>query len=109
MPSFEKHCEDCIKELGEPFPHVHLWLDELFKKLGPKHRDVRHHTGGVEEVRKAWGDRAALAAEIHIRADCGQHIPAEDEAQMWSLFGEEGVPKDGMTILTDPWDKNKKE
>jgi len=34
-----------------------------------------------------WGDRAALAAEIHIRRDCGGKIPTEQQAQLWSMFG----------------------
>jgi len=36
-------------------------MDALFKVLGPKHRSARHHTGGVEQVHKLWGDRAAQA------------------------------------------------
>jgi len=105
MPSFEKHCQDCVAELGQAYPEVHLWLDELFKELGPKHRDARHHTGGVERVRKKWGDKAAQAAEIHIKADCGHVVPTKEQAQMWSLFGQSGVPKDGRTILSDELDK----
>ena len=86
MANLEEHCRDCIKELGKDFKEVHLWLDELFKILGPKHRSSRHHKDGVEQVRKKWGDIAAKAAEIHIIKDCGK-IPNVNEAQMWSLFG----------------------
>ena len=86
MAEFKEHCADCVKELGEPFEEVHLWLDELFIILGTKHRDARHHLEGIEEIRKKWGDKAARAAEIHILKDCGK-IPANSkEAQMWSLF-----------------------
>jgi len=101
MASFEEHCEDCIRELGKPYQGVHIWLDELFKKLGPKHRDARHHIGGVEEVRKKWGDESARAAEIHIMKDCGGIIPSKEEAQMFSLFGPDIVYPDGRTFLTD--------
>ena len=87
MASFEQHCADCRRELGDDFRHVHQWLDALFKVLGPKHRSARHHTGGVEQVRKMWGDRAARAAEIHILRDCGGIVPNEKDAQMVSLFG----------------------
>ncbi|MEI7900888.1 MAG: hypothetical protein WCK89_11585 [bacterium] len=87
MASFEQHCADCRRELGEPFPNVHQWLDALFKTLGPKHRSARHHAGGVEQVRKMWGDRAASAAEIHIRRDYGGAVPSEKDAQMVSMFG----------------------
>ncbi len=87
MASIQEHCEDCQRELGEEFLQVHKWLDALFPVLGPKHRSARHHSGGVEQVRKMWGDQAALAAEIHIRKDCGGKVPAEKDAQMASLFG----------------------
>jgi len=87
MASRGEHEADCRRELGEPFSHVHEWLDALFKVLGPKHRSARHHTGGVEQVRKLWGDRAAQAAAIHIRRDCGGAVPDEHKAQMVSLFG----------------------
>ena len=91
MASLNEHCADCRRELGEDFKHVHVWMDALFKVLGPKHRSARHHMGGVEQVRKMWGDRAARAAEIHISKDCGGSVPTEREAQLWNLFG----PPDG--------------
>lgn len=106
MAKFEEHCEDCKRELGESFDYVHKWLDELFSKLGAKHRDARHHTGGVEEVRKKWGDRAAQAAEIHIKKDCNGIIPTREQAQLWNLFGPNTVPPDGKTFLTDEYPNN---
>lgn len=69
MASLKTHCEDSLRELGEEFRFVHEWLDELFKCTGPDHRRYRHNRKGVEEVRRKWGDRAARAAEIHIRRD----------------------------------------
>lgn len=93
MPSLFQHCADCRRELGEPFQHVHEWLDAFFKSLGPKHRSVRHHAGGVEQVRARWGDRAARAAEIHIMRDCGGIVPSEKDAQMMSMFGPKGLPR----------------
>ena len=69
MSSHEKHCRDCYRALGKPFPGVHHWLDELFKHMGPRHREWRHHTQGVEYCRKRWGDEGAKAAEIHILED----------------------------------------
>ena len=101
MPTFEKHCADCVRELGEPFEEVNRWLDELFPRLGPKHRDARHHEGGVEEARRRWGDRGAMAAEIHIRADCHGIVPTRQQAQMWSLFGSGGIPGSGASFLSD--------
>ncbi len=69
MAHLRVHCEDSLRELGEEFKHVHLWLDEIFKYIGPAHRGFRHTKTGIEEVRKRWGDRAAMAAEIHIKRD----------------------------------------
>jgi hypothetical protein len=69
MADLRVHCEGCLKELGEEFRFVHEWLDETFKYFGPKHRVLRHNLRGIEEVRKKWGDRAVLAAKIHIIRD----------------------------------------
>jgi hypothetical protein len=78
MPKFEVHCQDCVRELGEPFEKVHQWLDELFAYCGADHRDIRHNNLGIEKVRQMWGDRAAEAARIHIVADEGC-VPAVNE------------------------------
>jgi DNA-binding GntR family transcriptional regulator len=86
MAHFDEHCNDCIAALGEPFPQVHLWLDEFFPVKGPHHRVVRHHRDGVEEVRKAWGDRAAAAAEVHIKKDCYGIVPSKEQAQLWDML-----------------------
>jgi len=86
MPSFEKHCEDCERELGDRCEEVNRWMDELFASMGPKHRIVRHHEGGVKEAEKLFGAIGKKAAEIHIKADCSGRIPTELEAKMWSLF-----------------------
>ena len=69
MADLRTHCEDCLKELGEEFRFVHEWLDEIFRYIGPNHRGYRHNRKGIEEVRTRWGDRAARAAEIHIKRD----------------------------------------
>ncbi|MEI6149020.1 MAG: hypothetical protein WCS01_07985 [bacterium] len=91
MASRSDHCADCCRELGEPFDHVHEWLDALFKVLHQKHRSARHHAGGVEQVRKMWGDGAARAAEIHIMRDCGGVVPSEKDAQMVSMCGPRAI------------------
>jgi len=90
VATFEEHCADCVAALGEPFEQVHRWLDELFATYGLDHRPERHHVGGVEEVRKRWGDRAAQAAEIHIRRDYYGELPTEEQAEMWKLFRPSG-------------------
>ena len=86
MASKEEHERDCIRELGEAFPEVHLWLDELFPKLGPRHRLVRHHVNGIAEIRQRWGDQAAKAAEIHIRKDFYGQIPSMADIELWSVL-----------------------
>ena len=89
MPSFDEHCEQCRLVLGEPFPEVHRWLDAFcgVEPYGTRHRHLRHHQEGIEAIRDMWGDRAALAAEIHIRQDLDhegwpsdQPIPVDGEA-----------------------------
>lgn len=92
---YEEHCADCIEHLGEPFGHVHKWLDELMATHSIRHRKFRHHKAGIEEVRRQWGDRAAMAAELHIIADLkmdgcwdeSMDIPADAEQyKAWGLF-----------------------
>ncbi len=92
MASITEHCADCRRELGEDFRHVHEWMDAFYKTLGRKHRSVRHHSGGVEQVRKLWGDRAAQAAEIHILKDCGV-VPSEQDVKMATLSWAKAVKK----------------
>jgi hypothetical protein len=87
-------------ELGAPFKKVHGWLDELAKGNILTHRAFRHHREGVEEIRAKWGNRAAMAAEIHIRQDFG-FVPTRAQAEKWSLMGPGGVPEGGASFLTD--------
>ena len=82
MAKVSEHCNDCERELGEPFTEVNEWLDELFQLVGSDHRDIRHNSKGVEKVRKMWGDKAAQAAEIHIRRDEHGIIPECDKSFM---------------------------
>lgn len=85
---YEEHCLHCKELLGEEFGYVHSWLDEFFnsEKYRTKHRFLRHHRAGMEEVRRMWGDRAAEAAKIHLiddlqgeRMGAGEDEIAEDE------------------------------
>jgi len=68
---FEEHCSESILLFGEPFEKVHKWLDEFAgsPQYGMKHRKVRHHLAGIEEIRGKWGDKAAEAARRHIISD----------------------------------------
>ncbi len=71
MASFEEHCNDCEKQLGDRFEQVNRWLDELFQFVGSDHRDIRHNELGVQKVKRMWGDEASKAAIIHITKDEG--------------------------------------
>lgn len=84
---FEQHCARCKELLGEEFPQVHRWLDELAWKrdhsrgawaldeashsgpTNPYHRKHRHNCVGIEHVFKTWGPEAAEAAKLHILDD----------------------------------------
>lgn len=95
MATFEEHCQDCERELGTRFEHVHTWLDELQAEYGPMHRPFRHHTDGVEMVRAQWGDAAARAAEIHILRDTGGKIPTPEELRdYWGVSIEDLEPEE---------------
>ena len=105
MASYKEHCAECARKLGEPFCAVHRWLDAFFVKCGfdVKHRDIRHHEKGIEEVRQKWGDKAAEAARLHIATDFGGWVPKDDkEVQEWRC-GVVHVPpgyemKDGILV-----------
>jgi len=81
MPSFTEHCAETTAVLGKPFEEVHRWLDEFagLPPYGMRHRKLRHHLAGIEQVRKLWGDQAATAARLHIIADLKQEGWAEDQ------------------------------
>jgi len=68
---FEEHCAESVVLFGEPFEHIHRWLDEFAgkKPYGMKHRRLRHHFAGVREVERLWGPAAARAAKQHIISD----------------------------------------
>ena len=87
MASFEQHCLDCQEQLGCEWMMVHRWLDEFFPKFfNEKHRDIRHHEVGIEQVRVMWGDEAAKAARIHIARDFEGWIPKDSiEVQGWRM------------------------
>jgi hypothetical protein len=53
--------------LGREFPHVHKWMDEPYKSLGPKHRILRHTP--QEIILKFGFSDEALSGLLHIYAD----------------------------------------
>ena len=74
MPSFKEHCEKSELAFGNPYEKVHRWLDEFAGKPphGMRHRHLRHHLQGIEEVRRIFGNDAARAARQHIEMDLAQ-------------------------------------
>ena len=103
MAALEEHMKDCVDQLGKDYKEVHLWLDEYFKRIGARHRSIRHHLEGIKEAAEKFGVDGGKAAEIHVRKDwvgIFSDIPNKKEAEMWSLFGREGL-KDGREYLSD--------
>jgi len=74
MPSFTQHCADTTAVLSKPFKEVHRWSDEFAGKppYGMRHRKLRHHLAGIDQVRKLWVDQAASVMRLHIVADLKQ-------------------------------------
>jgi len=81
MPSLTEHCSETAALLGKRFEEVHRWLDEFAGQpgYGMRHRKLRHHLAGIEQVRKLWGDQAAAAARLHMMADLKQEGLTEDQ------------------------------
>jgi hypothetical protein len=71
MPSLDQHIAETLTLVGKPFTEVHQWLDEFAGKPphGMRHRKLRHHLAGIEQMRKLWGDEAARAARQHVISD----------------------------------------
>ena len=79
LAKHEEHCADCMAELGQTFSEVHAFLDSHHRELGYSHRMVLHHSLGIEIVRRFFGEKGALAAEIHIRRDCNGEVPEPED------------------------------
>jgi len=102
MAYLHEHCYDCKQHLGKDWKEVHLWLDALFADYGMAHRKYRHNSEGIEEIRKMWGNEAALAAKIHIIVDCWG-IPSKADYENGRVnsngFTEESTEADAMAML----------
>ena len=81
MAAFEEHCNDCERLLGNRCEDVNHWIDAMFKRFGPLHRFMRHHTRGVKEAEKLFGEIGRKAAIVHILKDCGRIPTARDWAE----------------------------
>ncbi|MHB8149617.1 MAG: DUF6915 family protein [Desulfobulbia bacterium] len=102
MAYLHEHCADCRRLLGNEWKEVHKWLDALYKEYGQTHRCHRHHAKGFEEVRRMWGDEAALAAKIHIIVDCWG-IPSQADYESGRVnvngFTQESTEADVALLL----------
>lgn len=105
MSSYKEHCVECQQKLGKDWSVVHRWLDEFFAKMGfdVRHRDIRHHEKGIDEVRRMWGDQAAQAARLHVATDFGGWVPKDEiEVQKWRHGVVNAPPgyesKDGILV-----------
>lgn len=75
MPSFKEHCDQSERTFGLPYEEVHRWLDEFAGRhpYGMKHQHLRHHTQGIEEARRLFGNEGARAARQHIEAELAEN------------------------------------
>ena len=93
MPTFNQHCSDCLKILGDRHEQVNLWLDDLQKVYGYEHRKFRHTLEGIEQIREMFGDEGVKAAEVHILRDmCAIPKDTKDYEHGcfldWKYYGE---------------------
>ena len=100
MASFEEHCSDCERILGQRCENVNRWIDEEFKRFGPLHRFSRHHSRGVQDAELKFGPWGRKAALVHILKDCG-HIPT---ARDWAEQRVDSLGMDPTKRFNGYWD-----
>jgi uncharacterized protein YcaQ len=71
MSTFEEHCQESISLFGKPYEKVHLWLDHFMgtEQYRMRHRKVRHHQAGINQVIERFGEEAGEVARQHIISD----------------------------------------
>lgn len=71
MSSLAHHCEESLALFGLDFREVHIWLDKFAgsAEYGYRHRKKRHHEKGIQEIKKLFGEDAAVAARQHDISD----------------------------------------
>lgn len=100
MASFNEHCRDCERLLGDRCENVNRWMDEMHSKHGLMHRFVRHHWRGVKEAEKLFGSVGRNAAIIHILKDCGR-IP---EAHEWKAVRTDTLGINTNKTMSGNWE-----
>lgn len=87
------HAESTARVFGgraEDYIQIHEWIDESKVCYGDfRHRALRHHTFGIAECVKVFGDHIVnsdgkkvsvrYVAEQHILEDCGGRIPTVED------------------------------
>ena len=74
------HCRSSVKQFGgceEDYLHIHRWFDESKDHYGDiRHRALRHHTLGVKECEKEFGEYIILTngKKVPTRSVAEQHI-----------------------------------
>jgi hypothetical protein len=89
-----EHEQQSIDEFGNAWTEVHVFLDQFQPRFrGPEHRRILHHTAGVNEVVRRFGEEARPVAELHIKMDwrgyCGAgYVPDLKEIDLdnWLLL-----------------------
>jgi hypothetical protein len=99
MPDRKFHEKRAQDTYGDPWVRVHAWLDGLAfgldGRLDVNHRRHRHHLGGVQTVRRNWGETAEAVARQHITDDEGCVRTEEEmkkiypDAPEWKSLGYE--------------------
>ena len=75
----EDHEKQSVEYFGKPFTEVHVFLDQFFDKFrGAEHRRVLHHTMGVNEIVRRFGEEARPVAELHIKEDWNRYCGVYD-------------------------------
>ena len=100
MASFEEHCRDCERLLGDRCERVNRWLDAKFAEHRQRHRFVRHHWNGVQEAEALFGALGRKAAIVHILKDCGL-VPTKHD---WEEGKVDALGMDPNKVFNGYWD-----
>jgi hypothetical protein len=109
MSTFKEHCAECGEKLGKDWDVVHRWLDEFVGQTSPTHihRVYRHHTSGVEQIRRKWGNQAAEAARLHIMADMApfgfKNVPTVVEIEQLFKYDVVHQPDGSVRLIRNNW------
>lgn len=82
---FEDHVAECVDKLGggpeklAVYRDVNVRMDQFAhfpnEECLRQHRQFLHHAEGIAYFGRRYGELGRKAAELHVKADCGGHIP----------------------------------